>query len=304
MTYNYLINEASSILKKYGIENYKYDAQQLLLELEDLDMASFICLCEKNLEDFLSDEEINNIIENYQELISLRCERVPLQYIVGKTYFCGLEFLVSRDVLIPRIDTETLVEKFIEDNTNVNIDILDMCTGSGCIAIALSKLGNYRRIIGVDISSKALNIASQNAQNIIEDNSNDDELNKEVLFVQSDLYDNFKILEEKIGISKFDYITCNPPYIKSKDINTLQDEVKKYEPKIALDGDIDGLKFYKKLAKDSKNFLKKNGKIYLEIGYDQAKDVISIFEKENYIFVELVKDMEKRDRVIIMEKND
>lgn len=303
MTYNNLLEDASSILKKNGIEDYKYEAKQILLELADIDLANLLCICEKELSTLFSNYELESFINDFNKVISLRARHVPLQYIFCKSYFCGLEFYVDENVLIPRQDTECLVERVLADNSNENIDILDMCTGSGCIAISLSYLGHYKKIIGVDISHDALEIAAKNAKNIIYDDENeyDDDIQREILFFQSDLFSRFNVLEEKTGIDQFDLITCNPPYIRKKDLNNLQDEIKLYEPKIALDGFDDGLHFYKEIAKNAKKYLKPHGRIYLEIGYDQANDVVNIFKKHKYSVIDIQKDIENRDRVVIVE---
>ena len=264
-----------------------------------MDMARFLFECEDDLENKYDRNSISNIISEFDELINARANHYPLQYILGESYFCGLRFNVNREVLIPRQDTETLVEKVIADNPDKNKYILDMCTGSGCIAVALAALGNYKLIVGSDISTDALNVAAKNAEELVPEINFGDEMNQHVYFVQSDMFDDLDKIKERLGIETFDIITANPPYIRSADIKSLQDEVRRYEPLLALDGDKDGLKYYKKIAESAKDYLSDEGRIYLEIGYDQADDVKKLFTKKGYTHIETIKDLGGNDRVII-----
>ena len=294
-----ILEEGKSLLSKSKIEDAEYDATEILLNLLDMDMARFLFECEDDLEKKYDTSSISNLVNEFDELINARANHYPLQYILGETYFLGLRFNVDRDVLIPRADTETLVEKVMADNQDKNISILDMCTGSGCIAVSLSALGNYKLVVGTDISDEALEIAAKNADELIIDSDMVDEMNKHIYFLKSDMFKNLKKLNEKLGISTFDIITVNPPYIRTDDIKKLQVEVRDYEPRLALDGDKDGLKYYKEIAKEAKDYLNKAGKIYLEIGYDQANDVKKLFENKGYTHIETVKDLGGNDRVII-----
>lgn len=294
-----ILEEGKSALVKSKIEDAEYDATEILLNLLDMDMARFLFECEDDLEKIYDKSSISNLISDFDELINARAKHYPLQYILGETYFMGLRFNVDRDVLIPRADTETLVEKVMSDNPNKNISILDMCTGSGCIAVSLSALGNYKLVVGTDISDEALEIAAKNADELIQDNDIVDEMNKHIYFLKSDMFKNLNKLSDKLGLSTFDIITVNPPYIRTDDIKNLQEEVRNYEPILALDGDQDGLKYYKEIAKGAKEYLNDAGKIYLEIGYDQADDVKKLFEKCGYTHIETVKDLGGNDRVII-----
>lgn len=302
MTYRSLIKEAIDILNKNKIEDSDYDAKEILMSLVDIDMSEFLNDEDTELEELYDRRTISNIITNFDELIGARSQHYPLQYILGETYFCGLKFLLDKSVLIPRSDTEVLVEKVLFDNPDKNKYVLDMCTGSGCIAIALANLGDYKFVLGSDISDDAIEIASKNAEEIINDRYDDDEMNQQIYFLKSDLFSDFDKIEKKLGVKKFDIITVNPPYIRSKDIKKLQKEVKDYEPMLALDGGDDGLKYYKLLASSAKEYLNDNGKIYLEIGYDQEKDVRDIFEKKGYKYIETVKDLSGNDRVVVFEK--
>ena len=294
-----ILEEGKKLLSKSKIEDAEYDATEILLNLLDMDMARFLFECEDDLEKKYDTSSISNLVNEFDELINARANHYPLQYILGETYFLGLRFNVDRDVLIPRADTETLVEKVMADNQDKNISILDMCTGSGCIAVSLSALGNYKLVVGTDISDEALEIAAKNADELIVDNDMVDEMNKHIYFLKSDMFKNLKKLNEKLGISTFDIITVNPPYIRTDDIKKLQVEVRDYEPRLALDGDKDGLKYYKEIANEAKDYLNKAGKIYLEIGYDQANDVKKLFENKGYTHIETVKDLGGNDRVII-----
>lgn len=297
-----ILDDAKALLKKHNIDDYDFDATEILLSILDMDMTEFLCEEDIELEDKYETNAISRLISNYDELIEARAEHFPLQYILGETYFCGYKFEIDRNVLIPRQDTEVLVEKVISDNPDKNKFVLDLCTGSGCIAIALANLGNYKLIVGTDISDDAISIAAKNAENLVNSNEIDDEMNQKIYFLQSDLFSNFNKIKDNLGIESFDIITANPPYIRSADLSKLQDEVRKYEPRLALDGDKDGLKYYREIAKDACKYLSDNGKIYLEIGYDQARDVKSIFEKAGYTHIETIKDLGDNDRVIIFEK--
>lgn len=227
-----------------------------------------------------SQEEMFKILN----AISLRLEHVPLAYIFGKTNFFGFDFKVSKDVLIPRLDTEILVEKLIKDikSQDIQLDVLDIGTGSGAIAIVLKKETNAN-VTAVDVSEKALEIAKENSKI---NNAN-------IEFLKSDLFENLKD-------RKFDIIVSNPPYIETEVINKLSKEVKNFEPHLALDGGKDGLDFYRKIIDQSSIFLNKNGKIYFEIGYNQAEDVSNLL-RNKFKNIEVLKDYEGNDRVVLGE---
>ena len=299
MTISDILKDAKNTLSKNKIDNAEFDATQILLSLLNIDMSNLLAEENEELESIYEERFINDLVNKFDRLISYRSQHYPLQYILGEAYFCGMRFDVDENVLIPRFDTETLVEKVLDDNQDKNKTVLDLCTGSGCIAIALANLGGYKTIIASDISIDAIQVASHNAENLINKVHIDDEQEQKLYFLQSDLFDNFGKIMDNTGIDKFDIITCNPPYIRSKDIDKLDIEIKKFEPRIALDGDEDGLKYYKRISKEAKQYLNKNGKIYLEIGYDQADDVKKIFEKEKYNRIEIIKDLAGNDRVFI-----
>ena len=255
------------------------DVLQLADRHEATDILEFVMqkdrnwiLINQNIE--LSQEEE----EKVKEILEKRNNNIPLQYILGKTYFMGLEFQVNENVLIPQPDTELLVEEVLNSVTGKE-KILDLCTGSGCIAISLKKQLEDCEITASDISEKALAVA----QNNIELN------NVKINLKKSNLFENF--------VEKFDIIVSNPPYIATDVIATLSKEVQN-EPILALDGGVDGLDFYRKIIELSRNYLNDNGKIFLEIGYDQAEQVKKLFEENKYKNIEIIKDYGGNDRVV------
>ncbi|MCQ2609980.1 MAG: peptide chain release factor N(5)-glutamine methyltransferase, partial [Lachnospiraceae bacterium] len=197
MTYRDIINDAEKLLIKNNIDDAKYDAKQILLTMMDMDMSEYLLMEDRDLEEVYDVSTVSRIANKFDELISLRCNHYPLQYILGEQYFYGLRFQVSEDVLIPRQDTEVLVEKVLEDNLDKNISILDMCTGSGCIAITLANLGGYKTIVASDISRDALEVASQNASEILNlSNDCNDEMDQHIYFVLSDMFESIDKVKE------------------------------------------------------------------------------------------------------------
>lgn len=230
-----------------------------------------------------ADKEIEQNIDCYNNAVERRCTREPLQYILGTASFMGLDFKVSPAVLVPRADTEILVEEILKD-IHSGSHILDMCTGSGCILISLLNYSNECSGIGVDLSADALEIAKENAQTLIPD--------KEYCFINSDL---FKGLDQN---DRFDIIVSNPPYIASAVIEELMPEVRDHEPRMALDGTADGLYFYRKIVDNADVFLKSGGLLAFEIGYDQGEAVKQLMLDRGYNEVEIVKDYSDMDRVV------
>lgn len=220
-------------------------------------------------------------IEKISWLISKRVKHIPLAYITNKAYFYGRDFYVNENTLIPRQDTEILIETILPyiKNSKKNLSVLDIGTGSGIIAIILEQETNAN-VIAVDISEKALEVAKINAHN----------LNSSVKFIHSNLF-------EAIDDFKFDIIVSNPPYIKTNVIEELEPEVKFNEPKLALDGGIDGLDYYRKIIINAKNYLNKNGMLFFEIGYDQANYIKKIMS-ENFENIMVLKDYSGNDRVV------
>lgn len=223
--------------------------------------------------------------KRYEYFIEQRAKRIPLQHLTKEQEFMGLTFAVNENVLIPRQDTEILVETVLED-LEPNMRVLDVCTGSGCILISLLKMMQEGRGqdtikgIGIDISKEALEVAEENAR----------KHNTEAIFVQSDLFENVE--------GMYDVIVSNPPYIKTKEIEQLEDEVKLHDPMIALDGKEDGLYFYRKIIKESRKYLKKNGKLYFEIGHTQGEEVKTLMEEAGFSNVKIKKDLAGLDRVV------
>ena len=226
---------------------------------------------------------------NYFKGIKKLIEGIPIQHITHMQEFMRMNFFVNEDVLIPRPDTESLVEEVILIAKRINAKkILDLCTGSGAIAISLAKYIENSEITAVDISKKALNIAKKNAIN--------NNVQNQMTFVESDLF-------EKIKKEKYDIIVSNPPYIRKNIIKNLDKEVQR-EPRIALDGGYDGLDFYRKIINKSDEYLKFKGYLCLEIGYDQKIDVIELIEnEEKYVETYCKKDLYGNDRVIVTKLN-
>lgn len=281
MTLGRLLQSGEDMLAQSGILEAELDARYLLLHVTGISPAMF--LIRKN------DEADAETKERFEELIKRRASRIPLQHILGTQEFMGMEFAVSPDVLIPRQDTETLVERVLYDRKRIqnSPSLLDMCTGSGCIALSLAVLGDFKQVVATDISSKALIIAEKNAKRLLRQ-----DWNGRFCLIQSDLY-------EKIPAAmKFDMIVSNPPYIPSRVIQGLEPEVRDHEPWLALDGSADGLNFYRRLAAESGAYLKPGGRIYLEIGYDQGSAVRDLLKAAGFINVEIIKDIPGHDRVV------
>ena len=232
-----------------------------------------------------TDEISSQVVEQYKEYVIRLKNNEPLQYITGQQEFMKMNFNVNNNVLIPRQDTEILVEEVLELCKNIeNAEILDLCTGSGIIAISIYNNVSKANVYASDISKEALKIAKQNNKN----------LKTEVKFIESNLFENIK--------QKFNIIVSNPPYIKTKVIELLDKEVQK-EPIIALDGGKDGLKFYREIINNAHKFLKPNGYLCLEIGYDQKQEVIDIIKQTNeYKDIYSKKDLAGNDRIVICKK--
>lgn len=261
-----------SILSEAGISDAQTDAWQLL---------EHVCGCDRTYYFLHMEEELTiEQTARYKELIQKRAEHIPLQQITGIAYFMGLEFFVNEHVLIPRFDTEVLVEEVLK-RIQGEAHILDMCAGSGCILLSL--LHEKRTCTGTaaDISQEALLVAKKNSER----------LGIEASFVQTDLFEH---IEEK-----YDIIVSNPPYIPSDVISTLDVEVKEHEPILALDGMADGLYFYRRIIAQAAAFLKENGYLCFEIGYDQGKDVSALMQEAGFEQVIVIKDLSGLDRVVI-----
>lgn len=229
--------------------------------------------------------KLHSFFENFEK----RRRRIPLAQILGRQSFYGLDFFVNEDILIPRADTECLVDLVLEDYADLakqagssSLNILDLCTGSGCIGISVAKHLPYQELLLVDLSEKALAVAKKNAEKHLGEN---------VTLLQSDLLTG-------VQGKKFSLLLSNPPYIVSRVIPGLDREVSEYEPKMALDGGEDGLVFYRRIAKEAKAVLLPGARLYLEIGYDQGESVKDIFQKEGYEAVEVFPDLAGNPRVL------
>lgn len=271
MTYRELFEYGKKQLEDAGIEEAALDAR-LLLE--------YICHTDRNALLVHGDSVRSNLEEQfYRMVIEKRAQRIPLQHITGQQEFMGLTFKVNEHVLIPRQDTEILVEeamRYLSDGMR----ILDICTGSGCILLSLLKYSNECEGLGVDISDDALAVARENAQN----------LGLETEFRHSDL------LEKVEG--KFDMIVSNPPYIETTVIDTLMPEVREHEPMLALDGREDGLYFYRRIVEQCTSYMTRGARLFFEIGYDQGEAVKDMMIHKGFCEVEIIKDYAGLDRVV------
>lgn len=255
-------------------------------------VAYYLDISKEELYLVLDERKLNIKEQNDIEIMlnKMYFTHIPLQYIINKQPFYNEEYFVNENVLIPRQDTEILVEKAIEYINKYNFNnLLDMCTGSGCIGISISNNSNIKEITLVDVSNDALEVTKKNIKlNKVE---------KDVIVVQSDLFSN---LEKK----QYDIIVSNPPYIKSEDIASLESKVKN-EPHLALDGGIDGLDIYRRILKDAKEYLHENSILMFEIGYDELEDIKKLIDTyKKYSILECVKDLGNNDRVIICKYNE
>ena len=276
MTIHELLELGSKNLREVGQEEPKALAKRILAFLLKKDVSYLAIHPEEIVE--------TKIETDFNEAIQKKQAGIPLQYITNMQEFMGINFYVDENVLIPRPDTEVLVEEVIKlAKEKENIAILDMCTGSGAIAIALAEYLTNAKITASDKSKKALGVAQKNAKNT----------KASIQFIESDLFGNIK--------DKFDIIVSNPPYIESDVIKCLDKEVQK-EPMMALDGGKDGLDFYRKIAKQARAYLNEEGYLALEIGYNQKKKVKELLKKEGYREIYSKKDFGDNDRIVIGKK--
>ncbi len=282
------------LLVEAGVEEEEaaLEVRLLLQESFSLNTAGYLLrkqesLCKAGIEQTEILQKLHSFYENFEK----RRRRIPLAQILGRQSFYGLDFFVNEDVLIPRADTECLVDLVLEDyaelaktekGNSLPLRILDLCTGSGCIGISVAKHLPYQELLLVDLSEKALAVAKKNAEKHLGGN---------VRLLQSDLLTE---VQEK----RFSLLLSNPPYIVSRVIPDLEWEVSEYEPKMALDGGEDGLLFYRRIAKEAKAVLLPGARLYLEIGYDQGESVKDIFQKEGYEEVEVFPDLAGNPRVV------
>ena len=259
--------------------------QEFKLNGIDVCDADFIiagCLGVNRTELALIDEVSTKTAKQILKLSKQRLKHKPVDMLFKETYFYGLKFKVNKHVLTPRQDSETVVEQAIKIiNENNFGSVLDLCCGSGCLAVAIAK-NTKAQVTASDVSAKALSVAKASAK-----------LNGvDIKFIKSNLFNNVK--------SEFNVIISNPPYIETKTLSSLDQEVQKYDPALALDGGVDGLQFYRKIKQEAGNYLTENGYLVLEIGFNQKQAVKEIFR--NWAFVDCFKDLNKKDRAIIFRR--
>jgi len=274
-----LLKRSDQFLAERGIESSRLDAEVLMADLLDMERINLYVKYDYPLK--------SAEIESYRAMIKKRAQRIPVAYITEKKEFMSLEFKVESGVLIPRPDTENLVETVIEycrQNELQQPQIIDVGTGSGAIAVSLAHYLSEAKVVGVDLSARALKVARENMQK--------HELSERMSILKSDLLAEF-IKREIKGI---DIIVSNPPYIAEAEMEKLPPEVKK-EPETALKAGEDGLAYYHRLIPEAEKVLKKGGKLFLEIGYQQAEAVKNIFGK-NWSAVEVKKDYSENDRIV------
>lgn len=345
-----VLNYGKKILKNAGIVEADLDAWYLFEQSFGISRAQYFLCARENIvgstaQKMTAQEQTGNSLESknaldcvelwlkeklsaYENALKKRVARIPLQQIIGQQEFMGLSFFVNEHVLIPRQDTETLVELVLQEQKDKDISILDMCTGSGCIAVSLKKLGGYAHVEGADISEESLKVAKRNSEEILENNDvNNDAVssrteqiqnctnltnnqNKQnnsakrkiseasklsqagVTFRHSDMFSNFPETEQ------FDVIVSNPPYIPSAVIEELEPEVRDHEPRGALDGTADGLYFYRILAEECAKYLTPGGHVYFETGYDQGAAVKELLDIHGFKDTRVIQDLAGKDRVV------
>lgn len=272
-----LLADGAKMLTQAGIDEAELDARYILEYITGLNSAQY----------FIHSEDIieKNKAEEFFRLIERRSKRIPLSYVIGTRDFFGLTFKVDENVLIPEQETELLVEEVIKYSEGKSV--LDMCTGSGCIAISIALFGKPSKVAASDISEKALEVARENAKSLKAG---------EISFIQGDMFENVT--------DKFDIIVSNPPYIETGEIDELMPEVRDYIPRLALDGDIDGLKFYRIISKEAVKKLNKNGRIFYEIGYNQSRAVASILLENGFTDVKIMKDYSGLDRIVMAKLDE
>ena len=276
MTYRECYEQGCRTLQAAGIEEAALDAR-LLLEA--------VCGTDRN--DLLvhGEQPVSpEAEEKYLNWIRQRAEHIPLQQLTGEQDFMGLTFSVNEHVLIPRQDTEILVEEVLKE-LHDGMRVLDMCTGSGCILLSLLHYSNDCEGLGVDLSAEALEVAGRNVLKVLTP-----EKAEHAHFLQSDLF-------EKVE-GKFEIIVSNPPYIASAEVEKLMPEVRDHEPRMALDGTEDGLYFYRRIIEEAGKYLVSSGMLFFEIGYDQGQAVSELMRTEGYCDVQVVQDYAGLDRVV------
>ena len=273
------IIEGTNILHNKCINTAQLDAEILMTKAVGKDKKYLIVNNDKEL----SNEKLNL----YKKLINERAKRKPIAYLINQKFFWKYNFFVNEDTLIPRPDTEILIEQILDITKNKNnLNILDIGVGSGCILLSILKEKKNFYGTGIDVSKNCLNISKINAVNL--------EVNSRVRFFKSNV--------DKFNLGKYDLIVSNPPYINKLDLKYLERDVVRFEPKLALDGGLDGLSEIRKVIKKSSELIKKNGKLILEIGFDQKNRVINLLTKKGFYINSISKDLASNDRCIVSTK--
>ena len=273
MTIKELITIGENKLTEAGIHDAANDARELLCHVTGRDRTGLIM--------YINSEVANETAQKYYNLLDARASHTPLQHITGEQEFMGYRFKVTKDVLVPRMDTELLVEEAAK-KAILGAKILDLCTGSGIIGIALKKMCFGAEVTMTDVSDAALEVARENAQ-----------INKaDVNIIKSDMFSSLDPSQ------KFTMIVSNPPYIPKADIGDLEPEVKDHDPLLALDGGEDGLDFYRIIATESPKYLLPGGQVLLEIGYDQGESVPALLKEAGFKDIRVLKDLAGNDRVV------
>ena len=281
-SWNDLLKEGQEQLDAAGVPESSLDARYLLEEAFQVS-RSYVLL--HGMEEIPYSYVEDGSLKRYRRWITKRAERVPLQQILGYQEFCGLRFTVNDQVLIPRQDTEVLVELVMRDYPRQKAEharVLDLCTGSGCILLSLLELGHFERGLGIDLSDEALKVAVQNQKGLHIEHA---------AFQKSDLF-------EKVQEREWDVIVSNPPYIAESERPELMPEVAEHEPEMALFAPENGLAFYRRLAETSGNYLKRGGRIYLEIGCTQGEAVKQMLQEHGFSEVQVCPDYAGLDRVV------
>lgn len=279
MTIREVLTNIRERLQKAGIQEFEYESWVFLDWKLHIDRAEFYM----NPNGEVKEE----LLEELEEALQKREQRIPLQYLMGECEFMGYDFYVDERVLIPRQDTECLVELAVESirkgehkDRSESVKVLDLCTGSGCIGISVSKICPAAEVTLVDISEGALSVAKKNAES----------LDTNVTLIKGNLFENIE--------DRFDYILSNPPYIPSQVIEGLMPEVREHEPRLALDGEADGLSFYRKIIEQAPEYLNPDGRIYFEIGAEQGADLTHLMTERGFSEVKVHKDLAGLDRIV------
>ena len=280
MDYKTILDQASDLLKNFNIKNNRLDTELML--------SNSLRISRENLLLNLNKEINNDEYKKFNRLLEKRKKKIPMAYIIGYKYFWKSKFIVNNSVLIPRPETELIVEEALNClPEKKSKKIIDIGTGSGCIIISLLIERPKSRGVGLDISKNAIKVAKINAKL--------QQLNNRIKFINSDV--------DKYNGGKYDLVVSNPPYIKRTKISRLEEDVKNFEPKSALDGGYCGYSEIKKVIKKSANLLERNGNLILEIGYDQVHSVSYFLEKYGFYINKISKDLSKKDRCIVGTKN-